>query len=649
MIKMTSITRTILYGLIFLLFFQLVSDFVENIYTFGLLGTDIPPQIVCVLLFLSPLVLLFFRRGLPRQAAWILALGAALARSIEVASGSSTRMIASGLGVGFLLILFPTWFSQARDDEAGNASLEAGTGLLAALAVSILLRVAGEGTDLSLLYPWISWALAALLVFTVIVYERENRTIQPDVKPNQPSSSSGITSGLGFMACLSVLYFGFASPLVLARWSGVDDRLVVGLLALSLTIAAVSLAAGWPRRISWAAIAGWNGLFLASGTIAILVNQVSFAAESSAYPIGQPALVLVQQIPLLVMILLSPIVAVNLSLFSRKLSIHKSSPRRLAAGFLLGAFFLMLIVFMQVFTTVYDYIPVAGPWFRDRFWLVFLLAGLGMVLPILATRKGITLDQLPLHRVFSPIVIILVLLTLGLDLASQPEVTTPVGSKNLRVATYNIQQGYSADGQRNYQGQLEVLRSLDADVIGLEESDTARFSGGNGDVVRTIANGLNMYSYYGPRTVTGTFGIALLSRYPLESPHTFFMYSSGEQTAAIEAQITVNNHKYTILVTHLGNGGPMIQQQQVLADLAGKDNVIAMGDFNFRPSSAQYELTLQTLEDAWAQVGSPLPKSLDAADLIDHFFVSNGMAVQSVKYVDSPASDHPAVVMEITP
>jgi len=158
---------------------------------------------------------------------------------------------------------------------------------------------------------------------------------------------------------------------------------------------------------------------------------------------------------------------------------------------------------------------------------------------------------------------------------------------------------------------------------------------------------LGLYAYYGPRTVTGTFGIALLSRYPLENPHTFFMYSSGEQTAAIEAQITLAGKTYTLLVTHLGNDGPLIQQQQVLARLAGQPNVIAMGDFNFRPATPQYQLSLQTLQDAWVQAGSPLPASLDPKNLIDHFFISPGVAVAQVRYVDSPESDHPLLMMEI--
>ena len=44
----------------------------------------------------------------------------------------------------------------------------------------------------------------------------------------------------------------------------------------------------------------------------------------------------------------------------------------------MAALFLLLMVFFHVFTTVYDYVPVIGPLFRDRFWFVYLLAGLGM-------------------------------------------------------------------------------------------------------------------------------------------------------------------------------------------------------------------------------------------------------------------------------
>lgn len=97
----------------------------------------------------------------------------------------------------------------------------------------------------------------------------------------------------------------------------------------------------------------------------------------------------------------------------------------------------------------------------------------------------------------------------------------------------------------------------------------------------------------------GTFGIALLSRYPIENPRVVYFYSAGEQTAAIIATITAGVKTFQVIVTHLGNNGPIVQQQNLLQSIDPALPVIAMGDFNFRPDSAQYRLTQQTLADAW--------------------------------------------------
>jgi len=362
---------------------------------------------------------------------------------------------------------------------------------------------------------------------------------------------------------------------------------------------------------------------------------------------------LAQQIPLLLMILLSPVALVDLARLVGELKARRPSPRKLAGGFALGTVFFLIVVLGQVFTTVYDYIPLVGPPFRDRFWLVFLLAALGMGLPLLALQAKLsaTASATPrfIGRVFLPLGCAALLAAFDCVLVSQPAPAVPPDKDTLRVVTYNIQQGYSVNGTRNYAGQLAVIRSLQPDIVGLEESDVARFSGGNGDVVRTISQGLGMNTYYGPRTVTGTFGIALLTRYPLQNPVTFFMYSTGEQTAAIEANISLKGKSYTILVTHLGNDGPLIQQQQVLSRLEGKQNVIAMGDFNFVPATQQYRLTVQSLEDAWVQSGSAPTAGLDMSQMIDHVFVSPGVAVRSARFVNTPNSDHPSLFVEIQP
>ncbi len=636
-------------SLVFLFFFQLTSDFIESIYTFGLLGTNIPPEIVSIVFFFSPLALLFFRRRLPLRAALWLTGVAALLRGVEVVLDPGGKMLASGLGVGILLVTFPILLSHLTR-KAPVSALEMGIGLTSALSISVLLRTLGAGSDLSLLFPWVNWLLCAALIGLAVWLLRENFTLDPAEDTVKPGFCPTAALSAGFLGALLMLYFAFTSPTVLSRWSGVDYRLVLLTLGVAWSIFSALLTGSRIQQVSRPYLTGWNVLFLLAGTMVILINQVRFPADAGSFPLYQPGLPWPAQIPLFAFLLLSPVILLDFIVLSGEIAWLRPTTRQLAGGFTIAALVFLIVVLAQVFTTVYDYIPVVGPGFRDRFWLVFLIAGLTLTVPLLWTRpRTIPRPQPAQRQLFFPLVIIALVLSIVSSVLSEPQPEVTAKSATLRVVTYNLQQGYDQGGQRAYQQQLEVIRSLQPDLVGLQESDVARFSGGNADLVRTLATGLNMYAYYGPKTVTGTFGIALLSRYPLENPRTFFMYSAGEQTAAISAQVTVDNVPYHILVTHLGNDGPIIQQQQVLQELAGKQNIIAMGDFNFRSTSEQYALTDQVLDSAWVLAGSLLTAGLDPERLIDHVFVSPGTKVKSAEYIVSPVSDHPGLLVEIAP
>ena len=101
-------SEVILYSILFLFFFQLLSDFVEAIYAFGLLSTSLTVEVVSVLLFFSPVILLLLRRGL---SGWPLILVGELvliSRITEVMLDTRGKMIIGGLGIACFMILFPT-------------------------------------------------------------------------------------------------------------------------------------------------------------------------------------------------------------------------------------------------------------------------------------------------------------------------------------------------------------------------------------------------------------------------------------------------------------------------------------------------------------------------------------------------------------
>ncbi len=156
-----------------------------------------------------------------------------------------------------------------------------------------------------------------------------------------------------------------------------------------------------------------------------------------------------------------------------------------------------------------------------------------------------------------------------------------------------------------------------------------------------------MYSYYGPKTVTNTYGCAILSKFPISNAESFFMFSDQEQIGSAEAQITVGTSIFNVFVNHPAGGDEPIttiyQQQEMLTRIEGLSNVIFMGDFNFRPYDQEYNLTIAAgLEDSWVlRWGSP------AEERIDHIFLSTGKTVLGAQYIEEGPSDHPAYWIEM--
>lgn len=653
-----NVLEVALHGLILLFFFQLVSDFVEAIYAFGLMGTSIPVEIVAILFLFSPLILLLLPGGL---SGWPLVLVGELmflCRVAETLLDTRGRMLVAGLGVACFLVLLPSILWNRRDREGTSSGLMLGASLTVALSLSILFRTPGSGSDVSTVGPSqaVGWILALAAGVLLLGPAR------PEPAPDRAASaarherlSSWRTLGLclGLAGVLILCYFAFASPHVMARWTGVSAIPIVSMAALVLGLFAVVLAArpSLLRALRPGVVLGWNLLFGLSLVLTILAHQVSFPAGAGAYPLPEPPVTAIHHVPLFLTLLLFPVIVVDWMLFVRELVAGRPSFRALGAGFGLAALYLLLMILAQVFTTVYDYIPVVGPFFRDRFWLVFLVAVAVMALPVLLVRRGAldvarTGGEYEPGRAFAVLAVLVAVATiLGAAVVAARPGAPPSSQTSLRILTYNIQQGYNRDGLRDHDGQLALIRDVDADIIGLQESDTARIAGGNADVVKYLADRLDLHSYYGPKTVPGTFGIALLSKYPIENPRTFYMYSEGEQTATIEAQITVGGRSFNVFVTHLGNGGPMVQQEAILHRVRGKENVILMGDFNFRPDTEQYRMTTGLLDDSWLQrwPGGNEGQGIDPARRIDHIFVSPGTKVVDSEYLPGPQSDHPAM------
>ena len=647
--------KLVLISILFLFFFQLLTDFVEAVYIFGLLGSSIPPEIVMVLLLLSPLLLYAFGKRIHPRWVQVFAVIAVLGRVVEIFLSTRGQMIIGGIGVAAFLMYFPSLLAQSRNSgERKRFAREMGFGLTLAIFTSMMLRALHSGSDISAfgMFHAISLGLAVIALY-LLFRAKVGGTVQTQEEPVSVKMGRVHAYTLGLTSVVVVLYFAFTAPNVIARWAGVSKLSVFG----TLVVAWITFGWWWMRQktISSKLILWWGLAFAAMVLFTILPHQVAFPrTQDVGYPLPAPDISFWQYIPLYLMLLLSPVLVLAFIFHLDGLLDERPKFRQLAGAFGLAGFYILVMVFAQIFTTVYDYIPVIGPFFRDKFWLVFLVPSLGAILPVLlfaettqgaddAFSPAARRDWLILVKVMSVVAVIgLVVLT------AHPSAPAASSSNTIRVFQYNIQQGYNNHGEQNFEGQIKLIRSKSPDILGLEECDTARIAGGNTDVVAYFADRLNMYSYYGPSPVTGTFGIALLSKYLIENPKTYFLYSKGEQVAVIEAQVIIDRQAFTVYVTHLGNSGPIFQIRQMLTLMRGQSNIIAMGDFNFRPYEEQFALATAEYEDAYTHAEQQkVAANIDINDRIDHVFVTPGTSVQYVEYLPKGESDHPALYVEI--
>ncbi|MFW9906004.1 MAG: endonuclease/exonuclease/phosphatase family protein [Candidatus Thorarchaeota archaeon] len=654
-------SELVLISILFLFFLELISDFVETIYALCLLTLSLNENVLSILLFFSPSILILFKRGNSDKVLVIIGELMVLCRVIAPLTIQYTqiKMIVSGIGVGCFLIFFPLFLQRKYNEDEELTGVNLGLGLAIGTALSIFFRTLGSTIDITT-YGWlqvIGWILASILAIMILsLWVSETKIVLEDSVGLTGSNSTmkGVVLSFGMIGILMMVYYSFASPTVISRWTEGDYFFIVLILILMLTSIIIFITF---KKDLLAKLEPWmvwigNAFFVLALVLTIMIHQIQFPSSAGSYPIDAPPTTIIHLVLLISMLILSPVIYIDFILLSRELIKLKPTMNQLAGSFTLTSLFFVIMIFAHVFTTVYDYIDIIGPFFRDMFWLVYVIAGLSIFLSVfLLIRKIPEFRKVSItvrSRILSIGIILIAIGTVLAAILTTPIPATSGTSDSLTVVTYNIQQGYSEDGIKNLDGQLKVIKSINPDILGLQECDTARIANGNMDVVRYFANNLKMYSYYGPKSVTGTFGIALLSKFPIQNPRTFFMYSKGEQTATIEAQIEAGTNQFNVFVTHLGNGGPIIQQEVIIDEVNRKSNVILIGDFNFRPNTPQYNVTTAVLNDSWLIAGDTGIEFLDDLEYnisqsLDHIFVSPNTSVSECHYIVSKESDHPTM------
>lgn len=243
-------------------------------------------------------------------------------------------------------------------------------------------------------------------------------------------------------------------------------------------------------------------------------------------------------------------------------------------------------------------------------------------------------------------------------LASRNAVAAPsAGLFGLRAMTFNIQ-----SGSRGLEGVARLIRRTSPDIVALQEVDRFTRRAHGKDQAEELAKltGLEHHVHFRATDLFGgAYGVALLSRFPLEAPWHMQLPRAGteEPRTVGRARIEVEGQTVSVYVTHLAhlptNGDLRTRQMKaILAELqADPHPKIVMGDLNESPHSQAVRLLGDHLRDAFDTSGRgrsgtyPLPLFLPAIRL-DYVMASPELQPQQSYVIESTASDHYPVVAE---
>lgn len=243
------------------------------------------------------------------------------------------------------------------------------------------------------------------------------------------------------------------------------------------------------------------------------------------------------------------------------------------------------------------------------------------------------------------------ILLLPLSLFGQSK-TYPQVENTHRIMSYNICNAKGMDNVRDVKRISEVIRSVNPEVVALQELDSVTTRSGGTDVAKEIADLTRMYHVYGPAISFqgGKYGIAILSR---EKPLSSKLYPLPGREEA-RALLLVEFADYAFLCTHLSLTEEDATESLRMADRIASEYpkpVIIAGDFNLTPQTAG----IQEMQKRWKPL-SNLKHATYPSDgpknTIDYImgFTGNGQrfTVLGNRVLNEPvASDHAPLFADI--
>ncbi|MCP4837556.1 MAG: metallophosphoesterase [Phycisphaera sp.] len=199
----------------------------------------------------------------------------------------------------------------------------------------------------------------------------------------------------------------------------------------------------------------------------------------------------------------------------------------------------------------------------------------------------------PLRHALGPIALGAIIVTTGCTCDPTERPATVAGHPSIRIATWNIKHGRGLDDMVDLARTTDVLRTIDADVVALQEVDERVRRSGGVDQARRVGDDLDMHPMFGSFMdhQGGRYGLAILSRLPVDSSEEWRLSDGNEPRVALSARLeSPDGGILTVIAVHFDwvddDGFRFKQATETMRRIRELDTPwVVLGDFNDTPDS----------------------------------------------------------------
>lgn len=222
----------------------------------------------------------------------------------------------------------------------------------------------------------------------------------------------------------------------------------------------------------------------------------------------------------------------------------------------------------------------------------------------------------------------------------------PAADVPVRLATYNVHQGFDLRGMPSLGRMLEVLEQERPNVVALQEVPRGWVVNGSVDALSWLAQRLGMHWAWGP-AADPFWGNAVLSRYPIVHVENHPMPNNDDlnlDRAYLLVTVNLRGELVQVVATHLHHveSEPHHRIPQVAELLNAVDwsrPSVLLGDLNAQPHHAE----IRMLAEAGLMPRQPAVPTYPADQprrQIDYIMTSDGLTLVELRTLETDASDH---------